>query len=272
MEAEREVGGETGEDANEEVAVGESGDHTQKMKSFFHSLEKRRNECEAQGKYKQAQVAEKRIEQLKKVEKRRACVALTTKHAAEKKLVQEQQQKQLDKLVQTWSRELRLFDVKANESISALKGRYDATVKELRDAREKSTENNTHSLTSRHSISLERMRKTQQAYAKIKDYDRAAEVKAQADKLEVDINRLQTSEWKQHLAGMKSSLKRKQVNEMKVLQQRSEASRQKIQRSRDEDVHQKKLKFKHFLTELDRTQKKELALLQKTAASLITFS
>jgi len=107
-------------DTNDETAVRE----------FLTILEEHREECQANGMYMEAQVAQKRLEELREHERRRRSEAVRSRHLAERLDVEEAHMLEFEGFNARWDKKMQEYTERTSLLEQAMKEKH---AQELRD-------------------------------------------------------------------------------------------------------------------------------------------
>ncbi|GAQ83145.1 hypothetical protein KFL_001370150 [Klebsormidium nitens] len=149
------------------------------IESFLRILEDHRRACEATGKYVEAEVAKKRIVELRADHANKKREALRARQVKERLDLEEAQILEYEHFKARWAKSLKEFDDKAAEQASSAKDRQ---TEELLDLREKH-ERELADVRPKPNKEILNLRKIQEILAKQKEYIEAQKVKAKVDQL-----------------------------------------------------------------------------------------
>ena len=172
---------------------------------FLAILEEHRKNCERQGKYVEAEIAKNRLEELRLHEENRRREAMRSRQIAERLGVEEAHMLEFQQFNIIWDKKMAEYEQHAQELVQAMKERH---TKELAEWQKKVIASSHKRL--KFSKELLGLRKIQHCLAKSKDYQQAALMKARADNLEAELEKLGNQKQQDlHLKEQRFKAKRK---------------------------------------------------------------
>merc|ERR1712100_919563 len=152
----------------------------------LHILEEHRAECEAQGKYVEAEIAKKRLDELHEHESKRQKEAMRSRQITERLGVEEAHMMEFQQFNAIWDKKMEEFEVNAKQLVDNMRKKHANELFRFKDKLQKN-------LPYRPKFSKELLnsRKIQETLAKMKQYSEAQKVKLKADRLEeVEMEKL----------------------------------------------------------------------------------
>jgi len=221
------------------------------VEDFLKILEEHRRACERSGKYVEAEIAGKRLEELRAHEERRRREALRSKHIAELLSIEEANMVEFQQFNAQWDQRMAEYDLKAAELEGAMKGRH---LQELAELRRKAS---AAVLKPKFSRELLNLRKIQETLAKQKEYKEAHRVKTKADELEAAELEKQNLASMGRMAASEDKVSYKQQQELEALRGRVRVGREDHRRQRQLDLDRLLQRYQNSKAALEKQHAKE---------------
>ena len=193
---------------------------------FLTILEEHRRKCEHHGKYVEAEVAKKRLEELRLHEELRRKEAMRSRQIEELLGVEEAHMLEFEQFNTTWDRRMAEYEERAERLVEAMKERHAQELTELRDKLLARTPR------PKFSRELLNLRRVQEHLAKARDYREAHETKRKADVLEA----CETERWREgkraEMLQKEAQFKHQKTQELLALQKRIHTGREEEKKSR----------------------------------------
>jgi len=235
-------------DAGVNVAPGSDEDA---VADFLEVLEKHRLDCERQGKYEEADLAKKRLEELRSHEESRRREELRSQQLAERLGVEEAHMKELQEFNEIWDRKVAEFQGHAANLEHTLDARHKQEHELHMDKAKKEVEPRT----PRWSRDLLNLRKIQETLAKQKKYAEAAKTKGYADQMEAKEHAKWKDERGAKIATLEEQFLHKQHLEMGGLKKRIESGREEQKQARKSELERLLQRYHNVKTQLESQQK-----------------
>merc|ERR1719231_1084007 len=221
------------------------------IQDFLQVLEKHRADCEKQGKYEEADLAKRRLHQLRAHEENRRREELRSQQLAERLGVEEAHMKELQEFNEIWDRKVAEFEAHAANLQSTLAARH----KQELDAFMKKTRKETEPRTPRWSRDLLNLRKIQETLAKQKKYSEAGKTKVHADQLEAKEHAMWKAKREARIAALEEQFLHKQQLEMGGLLKRIQSGREEQKQARKGELERLLQRYHNVKTQLESQQK-----------------
>jgi hypothetical protein len=105
----------------------------QQLAEFLELLEQHKKTCEAQGKYIEADIAKKRLEELRQHEENRRDESLRSRQVAQRLGIEEAHMLEFQSFNIMWDRTMKEYEERASELLEAMRQRHELDVHELRE-------------------------------------------------------------------------------------------------------------------------------------------
>ena len=241
-------------------------EETSAVLDFLSILEEHRKNCERQGKYVEAEIAQNRLEELKMHEENRRKEAMRSRQIAERLGVEEAHMLEFQQFNEIWDKKMRDYEAHAAELVEAMKERHAA---ELRDFQSTLLKKQTRPKFSRELLDLRRI---QEHLARQKDYSEAHKIKLKCDALEA----WELEKWhnnKQHnMFQREAKFKHHKKHELIALQKRVSTGRLEQKKQRQLDLERLLQRYHNVKNELEAQQHLERIRTEKTASSAFAFA
>jgi len=218
---------------------------------FLEVLEKHRRDCEAEGKYEEAELAATRLQQLREHEENRRREELRSQQLAERLGVEEAHMKELQEFNEIWDRKVAEFEAHAANLQSTLAARHQAEHQSYLEKLRAETEPRT----PRWSKDLLNLRKIQETLAKMKKYAEAGKTKAQADQVEAKEHAMWKAKREAKIAALEEQFLHKQQLEMGGLMKRIQSGREEQKQARKSELERLLQRYQNVKTQLESQQK-----------------
>merc|ERR1712072_965828 len=206
------------------------GDDGQSVSDFLRILEEHRIECEKNGKYVEAEIAKKRLDELREHEENRQREQMRSRQITERLGVEEAHMMEFQQSNAIWDKKMEEFEMNAKQLSDNMRKKHANELFRFKDKLQKSMP-----YRPKFSKELLNSRKIQETLAKMKQYAEAHKVKLKADHLEqVELEKLR-ADHAHKLAAQEMQFAQRQEAELQALEKRIETARQehKIQRQQD---------------------------------------
>merc|ERR1712070_1268233 len=229
--------------------MGTMGDDGQSVSDFLRILEEHRVECEKNGKYVEAEIAKKRLDELREHEENRQREAMRSRQITEKLGVEEAHMMEFQQFNAIWDKKMEEFEMNAKQLVDNMKKKHASDLFRFKDKLQK-----TMPYRPKFSKELLNTRKIQETLAKMKQYAEAHKVKLKADHLEqVELDKLR----QQHahkLAAQEMQFSQRQQSELNALEKRIETARQEHKIQRQQDLERLLQRYQNVKSELEAQQ------------------
>jgi len=219
---------------------------------FLRALEEHRKKCEKEGKYMEARVAAKRLNDLKVHEEQKRKQEVKARHLSERLDAERafaMEQEQHNKL---WEEKIMEYEALVAEQMDRLKKLHIAKFEEFRQEAEGKAPRRP-----QFSKELLNQRKIQENLAKQRKYVEAESLRRMADKMEGAELQATIATYEAEVSLKGQQLKAKQQQEMEALLQRATRTRNEMRITRDLDFERRKQRFRNVMAELENLQKLE---------------
>jgi len=218
---------------------------------FLKILEEHRRACERQGKYVEAEVARKRLEELKAHEQHRRREGLRSKQIAERLGLEEAHMSEYQQLNGLWDGRMEEYDRKAVELEEAMRARHNHELDELRMKLVRQAPK------PKFSKDLLNLRKVQDSLAKQKEYVEAHKVKLKADEMEIVEMESINMNHQGRIGLQEDKLAYKQQQELEALRLRVHSGREDHERQRKVDLQRLLLRYQNVKVSLEKSHNLE---------------
>jgi hypothetical protein len=221
------------------------------IQDFLELLERRRDDCEKNGKYEEAELARTRLEQLRQHEENRRRETLRSQQLAERLGVEEAHMAELQEFNEIWDRKSAEFENHAANLQNTLAERHKSEHQAQLDKLRRETEPRT----PRWSKDLLNLRKIQETLAKMKKYAEAEKTKVQADKVEAQEHQMWKAKREAKIASLEEQFLHKQQLEMGGLMKRIQSGREEQKQARKSELERLLQRYHNVKTQLESQQK-----------------
>merc|ERR1719291_954292 len=229
----------------------ESGNQGDDVGAFLEVLEKHRRDCEAQGKYEEAELARTRLEQLRRHEESRRREELRSQQLAERLGVEEAHMTELQEFNGIWDRKAAEFEAHAATLQNTLAARHQAEHQEHLERLRRETEPRT----PRWSKDLLNLRRIQEILAKQKKYAEAEKTKLQADRVEMQEHQMWKAKREARIQSLETQFLHKQQLEMGGLLKRIQSGREEQKQARKGELERLLQRYQNVKSQLESQQK-----------------
>merc|ERR1711934_469095 len=224
-------------------------DEEQSVSDFLRILEEHRIECEKNGKYVEAEIAKKRLDELRDHEENRQREAMRSRQITERLGVEEAHMMEFQQFNAIWDKKMDEFEMNAKQLVDNMRKKHANELFRFKDKLQKN-------LPYRPKFSKELLnsRKIQETLAKMKNYAEAHKVKLKADHLEqAELEKLR-SQHAHKLAAQEMQFAQRQTSELNALEKRIETARQEHKIQRQQDLERLLQRYQNVKSELDAQQ------------------
>lgn len=220
---------------------------------FVAELLRHQRACEAAGDYRQAAVAQQRIDELRSHAARRSQEALRARHVAELLAAEEHHVADILQLHDGWDAKDRELEARIAALVAAMGDRHHVELHRLRRSQP--------AFRPKFSKAAQEQRRLEKGLARQKNYEAAIRVKDIADRMETEESRLQLMAHNDRCAKMEANLSAQQDAEMAALLARSESGRSEHARARQHELERAIQRYLNACATIEAAQ-----LLEKTRA------
>lgn len=231
--------------------------HTLLSQQFVETLEDHAKNCEAQGKYVEAEVARNRLDELKMHELNRRKEAMRARHIAERLGIEEAHMLEFRQFNLVWDKKSAAYEENAADLIMEMKERHAAELKEFQQRLLAQAS------VPRRSKELLNLRRVQDSLAKAKRYEEAALMKNKADELMTWEEEKWHNEIQAAMYGKELRFKEKLNAELVALKRRIQQGKAEMKRQRQHELELLLRRYQNVKRELDRTQRMDRVSFQK---------
>merc|ERR1712166_563041 len=215
----------------------------QSVQDFLRILEEHRAECEAQGKYVEAEIAKKRLDELHEHEENRQKEAMRSRQITERLGVEEAHMMEFQQFNAIWDKKMEEFKSNAKQLVDNMK--------------------------KKHANELFRFKET---LAKMKQYAEAHKIKLKADRLEeIELEKLR-SQHAHKLAAQEMQFAQRQQLELATLMKRIDTAEQEHKIQRQQDLERLLQRYQNVKAELEAQQNLERCRYDKYKGTSDMFS
>merc|ERR1712010_355263 len=227
-------------------------DNEQSVQNFLRILEEHRAECEAQGKYVEAEIAKKRLDELQEHEANRQKESMRSRQITERLGVEEAHMMEFQQFNAIWDKKMEEFKANAKQLVDNMKKKHSNELFRFKEKLQKSQP-----YRPKFSKELLNTRKIQETLAKMKQYAEAHKIKIKADRLEqAELEKLR-SQHAHKLAAQEMQFAQRQEAELQALEKRIETARQEHKIQRQQDLERLLQRYQNVKSELEAQQKIE---------------
>ena len=227
---------------------------------FLQLLEEHKKNCEASGKYIEADIAKKRLEELREHEDNRREESLRSRQVAQRLGIEEAHMLEFQQFNAMWDRTMKEYEERASELLEAMRQRHEL---DLRDLRSRHGEQLARP---KHSPKLLDLRRIEQTLAKQGEYAEAQRVKLRADELEVAERERCLTDGEARLVKMETAFLQRQDQEVNALRQRIQTGAEEQRVARQQDLERLLRRYHNIKAELE-SQQNAARLRQKKGLS-----
>lgn len=228
------------------------------IEEFIEILEEHCKQCEAQGKYVEAEMAKNRIKELKEQKKQMDLDELQTRQQNENIELEETHILEFNNFNQEWDKRMNDFQMHSSQLIKALEEKHIAQHEEYRASWEEKVP-----VKFKPSPELLNLRRIQVNLAKQKEYAEAHQVQVRAQKLEKQEHERYMEERAIKIENMENKLFQKQENEMEALRKRIIAGENEQKKQRALELERMFQRYQNVKKELENQHKMERIRLEK---------
>jgi len=232
-------------DAAAQGATEESAVH-----DFLVILEEHRKNCEAQGKYVEAEIAKNRLEELRQHEFSRRKEALRSRQIAERLGVEEAHMLEFQQFNAAWDKKFEDYEAKAAELEERMQERHSGEVMEFQSRIAEMM----HNARPKFSKELLNVRRIQETLARQKEYAEAHKTKMKADLMETEeLERFRETQSSKNFARERQYLA-KQTQELSALRKRIQTGRDELKKQRQMELERLLQRYQNVKNELESQQ------------------
>merc|ERR1711934_341052 len=224
-------------------------DEEQSVSDFLRILEEHRIECEKNGKYVEAEIAKKRLDELREHEENRQREAMRSRQITERLGVEEAHMMEFQQFNAIWDKKMEEFEMNAKQLIDTMRKKHASELFRFKDKLQKSMP-----YRPKFSKELLNSRKIQETLPKMKQYAEAHKIKLKADRLEeIELEKLRSSH-AHKLAAQEMQFAQRQQAELQALEKRVETARNEHKIQRQQDLERLLQRYQNVKSELDAQQ------------------
>eukprot|EP01043_Picozoa_sp_COSAG02_P027673 COSAG02_NODE_1644_length_11524_cov_76.342232_4_plen_250_part_00 len=213
-------------------------------------LEEHRKNCEAQGKYVEAEIAKNRLEELRQHEFSRRKEALRSRQIAERLGVEEAHMLEFQQFNAAWDKKFEDYEHKAAELEEKMRERHQGEVMEFQSKVAEQMQN----ARPKFSKELLNIRRIQETLAKQKEYAEAHKTKMKADLMEAEeMERFRETQSTKNLSRERQYLG-KQQQEISALRKRIQTGRDELKKQRQMELERLLQRYQNVKNELESQQ------------------
>jgi len=217
----------------------------QSVSDFLRILEEHRIECEKNGKYVEAEIAKKRLDELREHEENRQREAMRSRQITERLGVEEAHMMEFQQFNAIWDKKMEEFEMNAKELIDNMRKKHANELFRFKDKLQKNMP-----YRPKFSKELLNSRKIQETLAKMKQYSEAHKIKLKADRLEeVEMEKLR-AQHAHRLAAQEMQFAQRQQAELQALEKRVDTARQEHKIQRQQDLERILQRYQNVKSEL----------------------
>jgi hypothetical protein len=249
-------------------AVAGLADQAEAVSEFIEILNEHRRNCERLGRYVEAEIARKRLEELRAHEESRRREALRSRQLAESLAVEEGHMMEFQQFNALQDAKMAAFEMNAAALMAALRERHAA---ELRDFQQRLLAK---AGPPRYSKEYYTLRDVQEKLAHDKNYAGAARIKEKADELMAYEADKWSNEKQSEMLSKEKVFKVRLAAEAEALKKRISQGRGEVNRARQTELEKLLQRYNNVKTDLETRHKlerqkleKEIMMEQRTAAN-----
>ena len=228
------------------------------IEEFIEILEEHCKQCEATGKYVEAEMAKNRIKELKEQKKFMDLKDLEDRQRDENNELEETHILEFNNFNQEWDKRMNEFQVHSSQLIKALEDKHMAQHEEYRVQLEEKLP-----IKFKPSPELLNLRRIQVNLAKQKEYKEAHEVQVRAQKLEKFETEKYMDDRRLKMEGLENKLFQAQEKEMEALRKRIIAGENEQKKQRALELERMFQRYQNVKKELENQHKMERIRLEK---------
>ena len=228
------------------------------IEDYIEILEEHCKQCEATGKYVEAEMAKNRIKELKEQKKQIDLDELQTRQQNENIELEETHILEFNNFNQEWDKRMNEFQVHSSQLIKALEDKHMAQHEEYRSQLDEKL-----STAFKPSPELLNLRRIQVNLAKQKEYKEAHDVQVRAQKLEKFENDKYMEERQIKMENLLEKLFQSQEKEMEALRKRIIAGENEQKKQRALELERMFQRYQNVKKELENQHKMERIRLEK---------
>lgn len=228
------------------------------IEEFIEILEEHCKQCEANGKYVEAEMAKNRIKELKEQKKQMDLDELQTRQQNENIELEETHILEFNNFNQEWDKRMNEFQMHSAQLVKALEEKHIAQHEEYRGSLEGKLPDKF-----KPSPELLNLRRIQVNLAKQKEYSEAHQVQVRAQKLEKQEQDRYLQERAIKIENLENQLFQKQENEMEALRKRIIAGENEQKKQRALELERMFQRYQNVKKELENQHKMERIRLEK---------
>lgn len=222
------------------------------VQDFLLILEEHKKNCERQGKYIEADVAKKRLEELRQHEENRRKEGLRSRQIAQRLGVEEAHMLEFQQFNTMWDLKTTEYEERAAELLEAMRQRH---VLDQREFRKKTASEQPRK--PKFSKELLDLRRVEVTLARQGEYVEAQQVKVKADTLEEAEKERMNAEREQHVSVSEVKFLHKQEQELNALRHRIQAGAEEQRKARQTDLERLLQRYHNVKSELEAQQNVE---------------
>merc|ERR1719478_648406 len=239
----------------------------QSVSDFLRILEEHRIECEKNGKYVEAEIAKKRLDELRDHEENRQREAMRSRQITERLGVEEAHMMEFQQFNAIWDKKMDEFEMNAKQLTENMRKKHANELFRFKDKLQK-----TMPYRPKFSKELLNTRKIQETLAKMKQYAEAHKIKLKADRLEeIELEKLR-SQHAHKLAAQEMQFAQRQQLELATLMKRIDTAEQEHKIQRQHDLERLLQRYQNVKGELEAQQNLERCRYDKYKGSSSMFS
>merc|ERR1712216_787721 len=225
------------------------GDDGQSVSDFLRILEEHRIECEKNGKYVEAEIAKKRLDELREHVENRQREQMRSRQITERLGVEEAHMMEFQQFNAIWDKKMEEFEMNAKQLIDTMRKKHASELFRFKEKLQKSQP-----YRPKFSKELLNTRKIQETLAKMKQYSEAHKIKLKADGLEeIELEKLR-SQHAHKLAAQEMQFAQRQQAELQALEKRVDTARQEHKIQRQHDLERILQRYQNVKSELEAQQ------------------
>jgi hypothetical protein len=235
-------------------------DQESAVQDFIETLEAHQRNCERLGRFVEAEIARKRLEELKLHEESRRRETLRARQLAEVLAVEEAHMMEFQQFNHLQDAKMGAFEMNAQALMDALRARH---TEELRDYQQRLLSKDNQC---RHSKEYYTLRDVQEKLAHGKNYAGAAKIKEKADELMAWEEEKHSNERQVDLLRREKLFKERLATEAEALRKRVAQGRAEASRTRQRDLERVLQRYNNVKGEVETRHRAERAKLDKEIA------
>ena len=241
------------------MAAADADDAT--LREFIAVLDAHRKECERECKYVEADIAKRRLAELRALAESREVDTVASRQHAQRQGVEEAQMLEFQQFNTLWDQKFREYDERAAELLDAMRQRHLLDQDEFRKGVEAGPAHRPKA-----SKELLDLRRKQVMVAKQGDYADAQKLKTRADALEAEEAERHGREAEQHALLAEVKFMRRQEQELNALRKRIQTGAEEQRHARELDLERLLQRYQNVKSELEAQQTAERHRQKKGAA------